>query len=41
MKLDHEWRQTKATITKQALGQLSLDVMADVAKGLIIQTLGL
>ena len=35
------WRKTKATITKQALGQLSLDIVSDVAKNFIIKTLGI
>ena len=35
------WRQTKAAIAKQTFGQLSLDVMAEVAKRLIAQALGI
>lgn len=35
------WRQTKASIAKQALGQLSFEVMADVAKGLVAKALGM
>lgn len=32
------WKKTKATAAKQALGQLSFDVMVEIAKGLILKS---